>query len=821
MRSERAILWLFVTAVVPLLIVVGATAQTVTYTIRSWTVDGGGGSSSSADYNLSGTIGQHDAGGAAGGGYTLNGGFWPGAASRVPAGLDLCGLGPVLIDAGDTGYEDQDLLLDGCQAIINGAHSFNSLYLRNGATLIHSPTLASGVQLLVAENVTVEAGSAIDLTGLGYAGGEFNGDPGQGPGGGRPDPQNFGAGGGGGYGGWGGGPLGGPAYGDWLAPSDLGSGGSAGEDNALQRGAGGAGGGAIHLVVVGRLTLNGALLADGLMGEDLDRDGGGGSGGSIWIETGQLAGSGQISANGGPGTPNDGGLLLGSSGGGGGRIALYYDTSTFTGAIEARPGSSTEGGNGGAGTIYLKPSLALGGQLIVDAGLSDPAEAPLPGSTPLDGGLVAGHGSHYLQQLDITGQAQVAAEQSLSVSQGSSAGLGFWLVVAGGLQATQLSLGNGIGLDLQFGDTIVAGPLQMDASRDVRLSSGASLTLQEPLALNDLHLSGGSRLSHVPPTDLVTPTLTISATSITVEAGSLLDARGLGYPGGVGDWAPGQGPGGGEAAGKNYGSGGGYGGSGGGQGGGPTYGDKTRPDWLGSGGSAGTDSGTYGGPGGGRVHLIVSDTLALEGDIIASGPRIDLPNARDGGAGSGGSIWIEAGSLIGSGKIRARGGSSAQGGGGGGGRIAFYVDNLAFTGLMDVDGGGGGPGYGAGELGTIWPDVALSAVATAQPNPVTAGEVVSITLLVKNLGILETTVTISNTLPAEVTPNGVQSWQATLPALGGAWTETIQVAVDPEYDGILTNTLSVTATGGQTAEYVLSITSQREAYSIYLPMIVR
>jgi hypothetical protein len=112
-------------------------------------------------------------------------------------------------------------------------------------------------------------------------------------------------------------------------------------------------------------------------------------------------------------------------------------------------------------------------------------------------------------------------------------------------------------------------------------------------------------------------------------------------------------------------------------------------------------------------------------------------------------------------------------------------------------------------------------VATAQPNPVTAGEVVSITLLVKNLGILETTVTISNTLPAEVTPNGVQSWQATLPALGGAWTETIQVAVDPEYDGILTNTLSVTATGGQTAEYVLSITSQREAYSIYLPMIVR
>jgi hypothetical protein len=46
------------------------------------TIDGGGGTSSGGGFELSGTIGQPDAGpngGMTGGGYTLTGGFWPGA----------------------------------------------------------------------------------------------------------------------------------------------------------------------------------------------------------------------------------------------------------------------------------------------------------------------------------------------------------------------------------------------------------------------------------------------------------------------------------------------------------------------------------------------------------------------------------------------------------------------------------------------------------------------------------------------------------------------------------------------------------------------
>ena len=45
-------------------------------------IDGGGGTSSGGAYTLSGTAGQADAGALAGGGLSLQGGFWAGAARR-------------------------------------------------------------------------------------------------------------------------------------------------------------------------------------------------------------------------------------------------------------------------------------------------------------------------------------------------------------------------------------------------------------------------------------------------------------------------------------------------------------------------------------------------------------------------------------------------------------------------------------------------------------------------------------------------------------------------------------------------------------------
>jgi hypothetical protein len=51
-------------------------ASDTPYIMDWWTVDSGGGNSSSDTYTLSGTIGQADPGTLGGGGYSLEGGFW-------------------------------------------------------------------------------------------------------------------------------------------------------------------------------------------------------------------------------------------------------------------------------------------------------------------------------------------------------------------------------------------------------------------------------------------------------------------------------------------------------------------------------------------------------------------------------------------------------------------------------------------------------------------------------------------------------------------------------------------------------------------------
>ena len=73
---------------------------------------------------------------------------------------------------------------------------------------------------------------------------------------------------------------------------------------------------------------------------------GGGSGGSILIQTKALEGSGQITVNGG-GAPSNGG------GGSGGRLAIYWhDREWWFGQLQAFGGSAF--GNGGPGTIFLQ-----------------------------------------------------------------------------------------------------------------------------------------------------------------------------------------------------------------------------------------------------------------------------------------------------------------------------------------------------------------------------------------------------------------------------------------------------------------------------------
>ena len=252
---------------------------------------------------------------------------------------------------GDTTYEGANLIVSNCTLTVNGPHSFTSLLVTSNGVVTHSSAPAgdasNSLNLTITQDATVETGSRIDVSALGYA---ANSGPGQGIG-------AFYGGGGGGYGGEGGGP-GGTNYGSIIAPVDFGSGGGNGG-----YGPGGVGGGSARLNVGGTLTVLGQLLANG---QNIGGGyGAGGSGGSVYLTAGTLAGNGVIRAAGGDG----------ANGGAGGRIALYYTTSIFTGTATAFGGAGA--GRGGAGTIYVKPAAASAGSVLVDNGGLSGAQTPL------------------------------------------------------------------------------------------------------------------------------------------------------------------------------------------------------------------------------------------------------------------------------------------------------------------------------------------------------------------------------------------------------------------------------------------------------------
>jgi hypothetical protein len=256
------------------------------------------------------------------------------------------------IGAGDTAYDGQDVTVSGCTLTVSGPHAFASLLVTGNGVVKHSPApagdLANSLNLTLAGDATVEAGSRIDVSALGFG---AQAGPGKGAG-------AFYGGAGGGHGGEGGGSGGGAGYGSVIAPVDFGSGGGNGG-----YGPGGAGGGSVRLTVGGTLTVAGQILANG---QDIGGGyGAGGAGGSIYLAAAALAGSGEIRASGGGG----------ANGGAGGRIALYYTTNTFAGTTRAIGGGG--GTRGGAGTIYLKPAASGGGSVLVDNGGLAGAQTPL------------------------------------------------------------------------------------------------------------------------------------------------------------------------------------------------------------------------------------------------------------------------------------------------------------------------------------------------------------------------------------------------------------------------------------------------------------
>ncbi|KAK3576662.1 hypothetical protein CHS0354_004947 [Potamilus streckersoni] len=179
---------------------------------------------------------------------------------------------------------------------------------------------------------------------------------------GHSDPNGCSGGGHGGNGGQGQGqPLSGGSHGSFLLSDTFGKNGGHSTFPHL----GGLGGGRLKFKVNHTLTVDGEVTANG--GDWRSVEAGGGSGGSISIETYTIDGGGIIDASGGNGY---GGMYAShGGGGGGGRIALYYTYNYYIGTFRNTGGAGGAGAeHGGAGTVYLHklPDLLSNGQVAPD-----------------------------------------------------------------------------------------------------------------------------------------------------------------------------------------------------------------------------------------------------------------------------------------------------------------------------------------------------------------------------------------------------------------------------------------------------------------------
>ncbi|MBI3036433.1 hypothetical protein HYY73_01575, partial [Candidatus Woesearchaeota archaeon] len=550
---------------------------------------------------------------------------------------------------------------------------------------------------ITATNLTITVNGIIDITGKGNLGTAQFAANGTGLGGGDgcggdSTCESAGAG----YGGRGGdgesGPTnnGGRGYGSVTEPTDM---GSAGGNTGTTIVAGGSGGGAVFINVTDTLSIQGNITANGTDGNinggsDGSYGAGGGSGGSIYVRATTLTGTGTIRANGGrPGddSSSDGG------GGGGGRIALYYTTSTYGGPIQAAGlGSANAAREGGAGTIYIKPSSQNADLIIDNNNIGTSGTTNFSGLT--------------LNNLTISGRANATLSPNTLID------------------AVNISLNNGV-LSTDTGANITATTITMTSgtlnhsgtrlhAQYINQLSGTTEAIGQ---LNATNITIAGTLT----TRANLTALNITATNLTVIGSGTIDITGKGNLGTAQYTANGTGPGGGDgcggdttcsSAGAGYGGRGGDGLTGPTNNGGQSYGSVTEPTDIGSAGGNTATTIVAGGNGGGAVFINVTDTLSIQGNITANGTdgKIDGGGSTNDGAGggSGGSIYVRATTLTGTGNITANGGrggdDSVDGGGGAGGRIALYYTTNEYTGTITAQGNTGGSNANAGGAGTIY-----------------------------------------------------------------------------------------------------------------------
>ncbi|WP_413574764.1 beta strand repeat-containing protein [Bdellovibrio sp. HCB290] len=395
--------------------------------------------------------------------------------------------------------------------------------------------------------------------------------------------------------------------------------------------------------------------------------GGGYGGGAVkFVVAGTMTVSGTLSSD-GSAISGDAWTAAGAGG------SIWIDAGTWagagTGVITANGGAyggATTSGGAGGGRIYIEYSAKTYTGAVPVANKS---------GTAANGSAVMvdrSSGLYNCSSQTITLDASVLSSVSnISVTAACS------LIVNGDLFPASVTVsGSGAQLTVN-GNLLVTGAINLSSSGNLVMGSNTLLGVG----------------------------YVVSAASVTVGAGSSLNANGMGYNNGLGPGAGGIG----NAAG----GGGGYGGAGGNGNngsGGSTYGFVINPYHIGSsGGNSTTGSATdiIGSAGGGAIILVVPGIIQNDGTISANG----VNGTSYVGAGSGGSVSITAGTVQGSGYIRANGGvASSMRGGGGGGRIYITAGTWSFTTAnVTVTGGGG---FAAGAAGSF-PGVVTSTTATA------------------------------------------------------------------------------------------------------------
>ncbi len=451
------------------------------------------------------------------------------------------------------------------------------------------------------------------------------------------------------------------------------------------------------MIVSGNATIqsSGGILADGT-GNPGNQ--GAGAGHYVPVLSSYFGGGGGYGGYGGSGAAASQSSPLG--GNSYGSLTVPIDLGSGGGGIF---NNTTAGGSGGGairltvnGTLQVEGRISANGMpgIAASAGGGSGGSLILNVGTLAGAGVIAANGGAGNSLGGGGGGGRIAITYNGYAFAGNVSAYGGPGFVAGGagtIYTKANSQSNGRVVLDNGGQSGTNTTWSSSPSVDLVVQGGAVFSLPTSQTLSSLFVGSNAWVN------LGSQTATVSGNATIQEGGGII-ADGAGYAGG-------QGPGAGRFT-----SGTGGGGGGGGYGGygaagalstsltsgGIPYGNLTGPIDLGSGGGI-PSSTVVGGAGGGAIRLNVTGTLALDGIISANGQD---GNSSSGGGGSGGSIWLNVGTISGSGRISANGGmGSGSGSGGGGGRIAIQYNTYAFGGQTTAYGGGG---YDIGGAGTIY-----------------------------------------------------------------------------------------------------------------------